>query len=248
MTPGANARSFTEGWRVAEKRSTSMQLRAVLFDFDFTLADSSQGVIACVNHALSSLGLHTAPAEQICATIGLSMPDTLAYLTGRTDSDLVTAFTQLFIAHADAVMADLTRLYPEVPGVVRTLHRQAITLGIVSSKLRYRIEGIAAREGLQRYFPMIVGAEDTPHHKPHPAGLQMALRRLGCPPEAAVYVGDHPVDAEAAARASVSFVAVLTGVSRREEFARYPVVAFLETLSALPSALSPGVAKKYSCQ
>jgi phosphoglycolate phosphatase-like HAD superfamily hydrolase len=35
----------------------SILSRAVLFDFDFTLADSSRGIIECVEHALAHLGL-----------------------------------------------------------------------------------------------------------------------------------------------------------------------------------------------
>jgi len=215
-------------------------LRAALFDFDFTLADSSRGVIACIDHALDSLRLPPAPPDQIRATIGLSLPATFACLTGLTDPSLVAAFSRHFIARADAVMADLTRIYPEVPGVVRAVHRAGVSLGIVSSKFRYRIEGITAREGLLNYFPVIVGAEDVPHHKPHPAGLEVALMRLQCSPDDAVYVGDHPVDAEAAVRAGVPFVAVLSGPSHRNAFAAFPVVAFLETFSALPACLKIG--------
>ena len=45
--------------------------RAVLFDFDFTLADSAEGIVACMNHALGRLGLPPAPADAIRRTIGL---------------------------------------------------------------------------------------------------------------------------------------------------------------------------------
>ena len=52
-------------------------IQAIICDFDYTLADSSSGVVACVNEALAGLGLPLASAEQIHATIGLSMPHTL---------------------------------------------------------------------------------------------------------------------------------------------------------------------------
>jgi phosphoglycolate phosphatase-like HAD superfamily hydrolase len=55
---------------------------AVLYDFDFTLADSSPGVVDCVNCALRQLGLSAAPPDLIRQTIGLSMSATLAHLTG----------------------------------------------------------------------------------------------------------------------------------------------------------------------
>ena len=47
--------------------------RAVLFDFDFTLADSSDGITVCMNHALGLLGLSPAPASAIRRTIGLDL-------------------------------------------------------------------------------------------------------------------------------------------------------------------------------
>jgi phosphoglycolate phosphatase len=212
-------------------------LRAVIFDFDFTLADSSAGVIDSVNYALHRLGLPGAPDRRIRESIGLSMPDTLAYVAGVADPDIVRRFSAYFIERADRVMAGLTRLYPYVPGVVRKLKSAGLALGIASSKLRYRIEDILAREHLSDYFDAIVGAEDAPHHKPHPDGLLIALDRLGCRPQEALYVGDHPVDAQAAKGAGVPFVAVLTGTSGREKFAGSRPFAIIDDLSQLPGLL-----------
>ena len=209
----------------------------MIFDFDLTLADSSAGTIDCVNYALRRLRLPSVSDRRIVESIGLSMPDTLAYLTGNTDAQMVEAFNHHFIARADQVMADLTVVYECVPSVVRTLRAAGLAQGIVSSKLRYRIEHILARERLGDCFTVIVGAEDTPHHKPHPAGLLLAVSRLGCQPEEVVYVGDHPVDAQAARGAGVSFVAVLTGASARQHFIESQPLAILADLAALPALL-----------
>ena len=46
------------------------------FDFDYTLADSSEGTIICVNHALLSVGYDTQQPNAIRQTIGLSLPRT----------------------------------------------------------------------------------------------------------------------------------------------------------------------------
>ena len=46
-------------------------VQAIVCDFDFTLADSSLGVVACINEALVRLGLPQTPAARIHATIGL---------------------------------------------------------------------------------------------------------------------------------------------------------------------------------
>ena len=212
-------------------------VQAIICDFDFTLADSSPGVVACVNEALTSLGLPLASVEHIHATIGLSLPHTLQALTGIADPAKASAFTRCFVAHADQVMHGLTLLYPWVAETVLTLRAAGQRLGIVSSKYRYRIERILAEGGLASQFEVIVGGEDVPQHKPDPAGLLLALQRLNLPAPEVLYVGDHPVDAEAASRAGLPFMAVLTGASDVPSFTPYPVHSFLANVSHLPSQL-----------
>ena len=58
----------------------SSVVRAILFDFDYTLADSSLGVIDCVGYAAQEMGLSLPVPEQIKMTIGLSLPDTFSFL------------------------------------------------------------------------------------------------------------------------------------------------------------------------
>ena len=212
-------------------------VQAIICDFDFTLADSSPGVVACVNEALASLGLPLASAERIHATIGLSLSHTLQALTGIADPAIVTAFTGRFVAHADQVMHGLTLLYPWVAETVLALRAAGQRLGIVSSKYRYRIERILAEGGLASQFEVIIGGEDVSQHKPDPAGLLLALQRLNLPAPEVLYVGDHPVDAEAASRAGLPFMAVLTGASDVPSFTPYPVHSFLANVSHLPSQL-----------
>jgi len=48
-------------------------IQIVVFDFDYTLADSSTGVVHSANHALETLGLPPADEERIKRTIGLPL-------------------------------------------------------------------------------------------------------------------------------------------------------------------------------
>ncbi len=80
--------------------------------------------------------------------------------------------------------------------------------------------------------------EDVTHHKPHPEGISQALQALGVQPPNAIYVGDHPVDAQAAAAAQVPFIAVLTGVTGREVWASFAPRTIIETVGELPGVLS----------
>ena len=209
------------------------QFHTVIFDFDYTLADSSRGVVECINSALVRLGLPAVSAEEARRTIGLSLSDTFTHLTGESTVQ-IDEFVRLFVERANEVMTELTLLLESVPEAVKMLKRQGFALGIVSTKFRYRIQSILCREGLLDSFDVIVGGEDVSRHKPDPEGVLLVMERLQSSPTDSVYVGDSLVDAETARRARVPFIAVLSGVTPRDAFDGYDVYQILERVSDMP--------------
>ena len=212
----------------------------LLFDFDYTLVDSSAGAIDCANHALRQLGLPPASAAQIRRTIGLSLPATLSQLAGDARAEQADAFSRLFIERAEQVMVDRTSLLPGILPALAELSQAGARLGIVSTKYRRRIESILQRDGLLDLFSVIVGGEDVSVHKPDPGGLLTAVEKLGAAPENALYVGDSPTDAETARRAGTPFAGVLTGVTPTSAFAPYHPLGLFADLSALATWLLNG--------
>lgn len=214
-----------------------MTLEAVIFDFDFTLADSSRGVIECVNSALDRMGFEPRPGDKIVETIGLSLKETFTQLTGEVNSDLSNRFAESFHARADQIMDRLTVIYDFVKPVMLSLHDANVRTAIVSTKLNHRIKGILAANHLSDLFDLIVGADDVVNPKPDPEGLLLALHMLGVDANSAVYVGDHAIDAQAALAAGVSFIAALSGVHPRTAFEHYPHRAIVESVRDLPQVL-----------
>lgn len=211
--------------------------KAVIFDFDYTLADSSIGVVECTNYALRGLKLPEANADEIRSTIGLSLPEILVRLRGYEHSDRCDDFAALFVEKADEVIADSTEVFDFVPDVMSYLKERGYALGIVSTKFRYRIEIILKREGLLHFFDVIVGGEDVSKHKPDPESLNLAIRKLDLPLGELIYVGDSVTDAKTAKRSGVSFIAVLSGVTPRDAFDAYPRYAILASIQGLRGVL-----------
>src|SRR5262249_24173818 len=226
-----------------ERRSawTSMihdAFKTIIFDFDYTLADSSRGIIQCTNYALLSMGLPSVSDEAVCRTIGMSLKDTFETLTSIDDPLRAAEFSRLFISKADDVMVDSTELFDCAAPVIRGLKQRNLSLAIVSTKYRHRIEAVLARDGLLDPIDVIVGGEDVSRHKPNPEGLFEALEKLQTPLGRALYVGDSIIDAIVAERAGTQFVAVLSVTTRREAFESYRPLDVIDTLVVLPSALS----------
>jgi phosphoglycolate phosphatase len=210
---------------------------SVIFDFDYTLADSSSGEVECVNYAFRTMNLPLAANADIHANIGVSLPETYRRLTRDSNKTGADEFVRLFIERADAVMLDYIILFESVKPTVKQLIENGLTLGIVSTKYHRRIDAFLTREKLTHAFTVVVGGEDVPAHKPDPAGLLMALEKLGHSAGQTVYVGDSVVDAETAKRANAAFVAVLSGVTPKEAFRDYAPLAVIDNLQMLPPLL-----------
>ena len=212
-------------------------MRAVLFDFDFTLADSSTGVVECFAHGFERVGLPNVEAEAVRRTIGLTLDAALRILHGVEDPAVARAFFDAFRERAADVMVPNTRFLEGATSVVAACRAAGLATAICSTKKRTHIEGVLERDGVTALFDAVIGYEDVARAKPAPDALHAALARLDVGTDRALYVGDHPVDAEAATRAGVAFVAVLTGPSRREEFGAHAVREFLPSIDEVPRVL-----------
>jgi phosphoglycolate phosphatase len=210
---------------------------SVIFDFDYTLADSSAGEVECVNYALRTLNLPPATDTDIHKMIGVSLPETFRRLTKGSCENKNDEFVRLFVERADEVMLSYIVLFDTVKPTIGKLLDGGLTLIIVSTKYRRRIEAVVEREGLSHAFKVIVGGEDVAAHKPDPTGLRMALDKLGITSSSCVYVGDSIVDAETAKRAGMPFVAVLSGVTPEDAFTDFKPLAVINNLAELPSLL-----------
>ncbi len=207
---------------------------AVVFDFDYTLADSSPAVIACTAHAFERMSLAPVNEDAVRATIGLSLPETLVRLAGEEHRSRAQEFRRHFRELSDKIMVDRTTLLPFVLDTVRALRRHGLRLGIVSTKFRCRIEDVLERDGLAGQFEPIIGGDDVTELKPSPEGLLAAADRMRQCREAVLYVGDSVTDAETAYRAEIPFAAVLSGTTPAVAFDPYEPVGIFESIADLP--------------
>ena len=93
-------------------------LKAFIFDFDYTLGDSTNGIVMSINYALEQLGCRTRSIEDIKKTIGLSLKETYFALTTNNDLNKADEFADFFKEKADEVMVDNTELYVGVKDVL----------------------------------------------------------------------------------------------------------------------------------
>lgn len=216
-------------------------IKAIIFDFDYTLGDSTNGLVLSVNHALERLGLSKRSTEEIRKTTGLSLKNTYRALTMRQSEEEAVQFSTYFKEKADFVMVENTVLYHGVKDLLQKLRQEGYQIGIVTTKFHYRIIQILEKFQATDLVDLVVGAEDVKIEKPDPEGLLWAIDRLGLTKQEVLYVGDSLVDAQTAENAQVNFAGVLTGTTTAEDFGRYPNVFIGNTVNDLCTFLNCGV-------
>lgn len=210
-----------------------MPYTAYLFDFDYTLADSSRGITLCFRHVLERNGYADVTDEAIRRTIGKTLEESFSILTGVTDPDRLAAFKAEYRREADVYMTPNTRLFPETLRVLRTLKERGAKIGIISTKYRFRIHDTLDQHLPADFLDIVVGGEDVSRAKPDPEGLLYAIRQLGVKKKHVLYIGDSTVDAETAQAAGVDFAGVTHGVTTADELAAYPHRRIMDSLTEL---------------
>lgn len=195
--------------------------KAVIFDFDYTLGDSTCGIVKSAMYALYKLCEKEKTESEIIKTIGLSLEETYTALSGNQDTQKQKLFKKYFIEKADEVMVVSTELYKDTLYVLNALKEKGIKTAIVTTKLGSRIKSILKKFDAEHLIDVIVGVENVEKTKPSPKGLFLALEKLGFEKKDVCYVGDSFVDAKAAQNAEIDFLGVLTGTTDRETFNKY---------------------------
>ena len=107
------------------------------------------------------------------------------------------------------------------------------SIGIISTKYRFRIKELVDVHFPGNFFDIIVGGEDVKAAKPSPEGVLLALKELHASKAETLYIGDSTVDAATAKAAGVSFAGVTHGVTTAEELSKYPHWKIMSSLEEL---------------
>lgn len=214
-----------------------MKYKAVLFDFDYTLGDATDSIVAGFTHAFTEMGLEVPSHDLIRATIGMMLEEAFHGITGDSDPDHQAQFRALFTAVSRPMQMEGVPLFFGAKELITALHGQGIPMAIISSKRTDVLEGIIAKHGLSEEIPLIIGSDKVANHKPDPEGILAALSTMGIEAKDALYCGDTMIDAQAAMDAGVSFCPVINGVTPPESFAAYPWAHMCRNLTALQEFL-----------
>lgn len=179
-----------------------MSLKAVLFDWDGTIVDTSEATFHCYAATLGEYGI---PFDR----------DAYERTYRPSGFDVFRAVGLAEEHWPDANRKWLERFgdrpVPLLPNAMEALHllrERNLKTAIVSSGTRSRVVCEIAHHALDPHFEHVICGNDLPKRKPHPEPLLICLERMGVKTDEAAYVGDSPDDILMARAANVFSVGV----------------------------------------
>ena len=192
-------------------------MKAVLFDFDGTLADTAPDLGAALNRMLTDRGRPPLPIDSVRphASSGARGLLSVGFGVGPQDAGF-EAMREEFLANYSAAICVHTRLFPGIAELLGELDSRSLAWGIVTNKAIRLTTPLVEHLGLADRASCVVGGDSTPHLKPHPASLLHASQKIGIRPADCCYLGDDLRDIQAAKAAGMFSVAVEYGYSGTE--------------------------------
>jgi phosphoglycolate phosphatase len=177
--------------------------RAVIFDLDGTLMDTSAEIRAALATTFRALGLATLDKPAVEAMIGKGVRVLIERALVRVGAKGVDVDPTLdrFEREYEAIVGTDSRLYPGAFEGMERLRRAGMPMGVVTNKPRLFTQKLLDDAGATPFLSAIVCGDDGFTRKPAPDMLLAACRRMGSEPGRTLMIGDSDNDI-AAARAA----------------------------------------------
>ena len=170
-----------QGSGIRDQGTALKHLHAIIFDFDGVIADSERLHLRAYQEILAPEGIQLSTEDYFARYLGYDDVGVFKALGRDHDvemnehrvSELVARKGQRYELLASAG----EMLFPGAADFIRAAAR-VVPIAIASGALTDEIEEVLERAGLRRLFPVIVGADQTEHSKPHPDPYKAAFDRL----------------------------------------------------------------------
>lgn len=205
-------------------------MKAVIFDFDGTIADSLYGVLAMYERAHKR-------------DIPISTED----IEGFRNKSLVRIARDMRIPLWKFIplglfgrrwfrrYIDRVKTYEGIPELLRDLHRRNISVYILSTNRAENIHDFLKAHGLEDYVRAVYGKAFILNKTPK---LRLLMHQENLEPSEVVYVGDEIVDVMAARRADIESVAVTWGYTSRDILQKTNPDVLIDKVTELKNTLA----------
>lgn len=208
-------------------------MQHIMFDFDGTLADTSEGIIRSMHYAYDKLSLQHESDEKIKNIIGPPLEEMFSVLLHTEDKNYIKQAVVYFRErYAKQGLKELC-LYPQVEQTLKKLKECGYKLYIVTSKPEKFVHEICEEQGIKEYFTAITGVPTVKPSMSKAERMRGLMELYNITKENGIMVGDRPEDAHAAGKNGISCFGVSYGFGKAEELTKAGCIKILNEFGTL---------------
>ncbi len=179
-------------------------IKAVLFDFDGTLADTAPDLGHALNRQRVARGMPALPIEQIRpqASAGSRGLLNLGFNIKPGDNDYESMRDEFLYFYTERLCHD-TCLFPGIDELLDELEIRDLPWGIVTNKPARFAHPLIQMLGLTQRVACVICGDETNNTKPHPEPLLAASNKIAISPTSCIYLGDDIRDVQASLAAGM---------------------------------------------
>lgn len=217
----------------------------IIFDCDGTLVDSQHLIAEAMRLAFVDADLISPDRTSIIRTVGLSLPEAIAYLAPEQHSEmreeLVRSYRQWYLTLRHQPQMQEPMFQGAASLLFDLAARDGVTVGVATGKSLRGVMRMIDNNNLNGIFSTIQTADNAPS-KPNPAMLLQAMEETGASPETTIMIGDTSYDMIMAACANVDCIGVAWGYHTMAELKKAGAQMIVRSFGALRQALETKLA------
>lgn len=190
--------------------------KAVITDFDMTIADTGDLIEECLYQNALRFGFDF---DRKILRAGIGLTAEALYRKAGANEEEAKMLHREYIPYSAEAMIEKTTFFPSVKEGLRALSENGIPVSILSLKASNQIMTPLKKAGIGGFITSVIGPGEVSAHKPKPDGIYYISEKLGVALCDILYVGDSVTDMKTALNAGVDFAAITAGAVSAEEFA-----------------------------
>ncbi len=187
----------------------------IVFDVDGTLIDTEYAVLHSLKDLLKEEYNRDYKIEELEFALGITGEAAIKQLEISDIERTVDLWNDKLNKYKESVC-----VFNGIEELLKVLS-QNHKLGIVTSKTKEEFEEEVTHFGLNKYFGVIICADDTEKHKPNPESLLKYMELANAKNKETIYIGDSIYDMQCAKASKVDFAFAKWGNKRQNIEAKY---------------------------
>jgi phosphoglycolate phosphatase len=215
--------------------------KAIIFDLDGTLLNTSYDIQKVLNASLARFNLPQVSLDKTIEYVGNGAKKLVERAVASDDSNLIESVYRDYSVHFAACDNNLTCLYPGEDEVLTRLKAQNVKFAIVTNKPQDATEGVYKKHLSKYNFEVVVGQSQGVPLKPSPESTLSTIKKLGVKKDECLFVGDGETDIMTAQNAGIDCVSVLWGYRSKSQLSLSGGKIFAENYEQLYDIVTKNV-------